>query len=148
MRPCPGRKNWKKCQAANYIKNLHFEFLDLNNIIQLKHHCPTLLVSHIFITESRTAWQCVIQSSCSWGLCSLPNRTEICAEGLSDFSHRGQHALHQQQAELVYPDTQKHGLLRLAAWNIELGNWPGSRPGDKIQGSTLYTKTCLNQCSK
>lgn len=54
--------------------------------------------------------------------CLLPNHTAICAEELSDFSHGGELALHQQQAELVYPDTQKHGLLRLAARNIELGN--------------------------
>lgn len=54
--------------------------------------------------------------------CLLPNHTAICAEELSDFSHGGELALHQQQAELVYPDTQKYGLLRLAARNIELGN--------------------------
>lgn len=50
---CPVRKNWGKCQAENHIKDLVFKLLDRHHTIQLKHHCPTPLVSHIFIPESR-----------------------------------------------------------------------------------------------
>lgn len=115
-------------RSANKAEDLAIKFSDRYTVTQLKHLCTTLYLLWILTCSLHRVGELDSVSSVqkfhfSMNISCLQIAQQSGAESLSAYSQRGEQTFPQQQTELVYPDAQRHRLLRLAAGKHWAWKW-------------------------